>query len=77
MKIPTKHKQLMDQMVETYQKSLAEFFSDFDNRGPKYDPARMPGHVAEFAIATSSLTLDDEWNPKYEDYIKEKANVPD
>jgi len=75
MKIPPKHKEFMDQIIETYQKSFEEFFSDDSNRGPKYDPAKMPGHIAELVIATTSLTLDDEWDPKYEEYIKEKANV--
>ena len=70
-KIPTKHKQFMDQMVKSYWESLTEFYAAAENRGPKYHPDMLPAHVAELSIAASSLTLDDEWNPKYEDYIKE------
>jgi len=70
-KIPAKHKQFMDQMVKTYREALEKTFADPKNRGPNYHPDKLSGCIAELAIATSALTLDDKWNPAYEDYIKE------
>lgn len=65
----------MDQMVETYRVAIEKMFADPKNRGPKYDPSELPRIVAELAICEIQLTLDDEWNSKYEEYIKEKANI--
>lgn len=74
-KIPAEHKQIMDQTVEAYRKGIEEMFADVSNRGPKYDPTKLPHTIAEFSICDVQLTLDDEWDPKYEEYIKEIANV--
>jgi len=69
--IPAEHKRFMDQMVKVWRKSVEEMFSDPENRGSNYHPDKISGIVSRLSIPEIALTLGDEWNPEYEDYIKE------
>ena len=71
--MPTHHKRFMDQMIETYTKSLTELFEDPKNRGPNYHPDKLPRMIIELSISASQLTLDNEWKQEYEDYISRQV----